>query len=246
MLGQPRVDARLVRAGGVGLGDHRGGERVLRLVEVVAERGACLGLPPVGARQRGDALAQSVETEPIVEQELDPRDRGGVEVVFAREGDRRQRHQRGVARRDTTSEVGGDARLHEADRGRLGGVGDRSHQQLGRAAVTARTPDRKRSTVGPSASDCAWRTNQRADRSTSRRTRRNISSCTAAGTARSRASTAAHVSAASSTSRAMTWPRPVRGARVGLVAQAREEADPGAVHDRVGDDRGHDLAAQRV
>ena len=32
----------------------------------------------------------------------------------------------------------------------------------------------------------------------------------------------------------------------GLVAQAREEADPGAVHDRVGDDRGHDLAAQRV
>ena len=38
----------------------------------------------------------------------------------------------------------------------------------------------------------------------------------------------------------------VRDRRAGLVVQSRQEADAGAVHDRVRDDGGNDLAPQAV
>ena len=110
-------------------------ERVLRLVEVVAERGARLGLPAVGARQRGDAVAQAVESEAVVEQELDAGDRRG------RRGRARARGRRPGARparrRSPRPGARGRARPRRRRSGRSvasAASADRPHQR-GRAAT---------------------------------------------------------------------------------------------------------------
>ena len=71
MSGDPVVDPGRRALPGVGLVSTRLGERMLRVVEVVAQRGARLGLPPVGTRKRGDAIAEPVETETVVDREVD-------------------------------------------------------------------------------------------------------------------------------------------------------------------------------
>ena len=193
---------------------------------------------------------QSVEPEPLVEQELDPRDRRpGRRRGRAPSVDRGQRHQRGVARRRPAGRA--RARPPRATKRAAVAAAASPTARPGARAGRRRPPARRRrnrSTVGPErerlrrdAPATAPPARPAAGRA------RNISSCTAAGTTRSSASIAAHVSAASNTSRAIDVRTRERGQREpGLVAQARQEADAGPVHDRVGDDGGDDLAPERV
>ena len=76
---------------------------------------------------------------------------------------------------------------------------------------------------------------------------RNILFCTAVGTTRSSASIADHVAGGvEHVAGDDVRPREHREGHAGLVAQPRQEADPGAVHDGVGGHGRDDLASQRM
>ena len=134
--------------------------------------------------------------------------------------DRRQRGQRRArsprpaapARRGTASATRLESRAASATAPTSSGERDHDRGHAGPEPVDRRA-ELERS---------PWCTSQRAARSTSRRTARNISFCAAAGTARSSASIAAHVSVASNTSRATTCARASTGRSRPVSSHRRE------------------------
>ena len=169
-----------------------------RLVEVVAERGPGFGLPAVAARQRGDAVADYRRARAARR----PR------TAAARPSPGRRR---GARASSTAGSAATAASLTPTRRARARGHPARRsncpawRRRPGRARAGRRRPPARRDGTGRRwARAPARRRDAPASataRSTRRRTARNMSSCTAAGTARSSASISAHVVPASNTSR---------------------------------------------